>query len=81
MNNKGADQFARLRRLVCGFVVQKPPKTDLLAWRPNYIADEERKQTLFYGDTFLFLFHDNIRIPITIFYCMTETMEVKKMKF
>ena len=27
MNNKGADQTARMRRLVCGFVVCKPPKT------------------------------------------------------
>ena len=35
-NNKGADQTARMRRLVCAFVVRKPPKTDFLALRPNY---------------------------------------------
>ena len=27
VNNKGADQIARMRRLVCAFVVRKPPKT------------------------------------------------------
>ena len=27
VNNKGADQTARMRRLVCTFVVRKPPKT------------------------------------------------------
>ena len=27
MNNKGADQTARMHRLVCVFVVRKPPKT------------------------------------------------------
>ena len=27
-NNKGADQTARMRRLVCAFVVPKPQKTD-----------------------------------------------------
>ena len=34
-NNKGADQTARLRRLVCAFVMCKPPKTDFLATRPK----------------------------------------------
>ena len=34
MNNKGADQTARMRRLVCAFVVRKPPKTGFLATRP-----------------------------------------------
>ena len=34
--NKGADQTARMRRLVCAFVVRKPPKTGFLATRPNY---------------------------------------------
>ena len=33
-NNKGADQSARMRRLVCTFVVRKPPKTGFLASRP-----------------------------------------------
>ena len=27
MNNKGADQTARMRRLVCACVVRKPPET------------------------------------------------------
>ena len=26
-NNKGADQSAQMRRLVCAFVVRQPPKT------------------------------------------------------
>ena len=34
-NNKGADQTARMRRLVCAFVVRKPPKTSFLAAGPN----------------------------------------------
>ena len=34
-NNKGADQTARMRRLVCAFVVHKPPKTGFLALRHN----------------------------------------------
>ena len=33
-NNKGADQSARMRRLVCVCVVRKPPKTGFLALRP-----------------------------------------------
>ena len=35
-NNKSADQTARMRRLVCAFVVRKPPKTGFLATRPIY---------------------------------------------
>ena len=34
-NNKDADQTARMRRLVCAFVVRKAPKTGFLATRPN----------------------------------------------
>ena len=34
-NNKGADQTARMRRLICACVVRKPPKTGFLATRPN----------------------------------------------
>ena len=34
-NNKGADQSARMRRLVCVCVVHKPPKTGFLALRPK----------------------------------------------
>ena len=34
MNNKEADQTARMRRLVCAFVVRTPPKTGFLASRP-----------------------------------------------
>ena len=33
-NNKGADQSARMRRLVCACVVRKPPKTGFLASTP-----------------------------------------------
>ena len=34
-NNKGADQTAWIRRLVCACVVHKPPKTGFLALRPT----------------------------------------------
>ena len=34
VNNKGADQTARMRRLVCACVNRKPPKTGFLALRP-----------------------------------------------
>ena len=34
MNNKGDDQTVRMRRLVCPFVVSKPPKTGFLMSRP-----------------------------------------------
>ena len=35
-NNKDADQSARMPRLVCAFVVRKPPKTVFVATRPIY---------------------------------------------
>ena len=39
-NNKGAYQTARIRRLICAFVVRKTPKTGSLTSRPNYfLAD------------------------------------------
>ena len=34
-NNKGADQTARMRRLVCAIVFRKPPKTGFLMSRPK----------------------------------------------
>ena len=37
-NNKGADQTAWMRRLVCASVVRKPPKTGFLASRPILIS-------------------------------------------
>ena len=36
VNNKGADQTVRMRRLVCACVVCKPPKKGFLATRPIY---------------------------------------------
>ena len=35
MNNKGADQTARMRMLVCAFVVRKPPKQVFSHHNPN----------------------------------------------
>ena len=35
-NDKGADQAAQMRRLVCTFVVRNPRKTGFLALRPIY---------------------------------------------
>ena len=35
--NKGADQTARMRRLVCAFDVRKLPKIDFLASRPTCV--------------------------------------------
>ena len=37
MNIKGADQTARMRRLVCACVVRKTLKTGFLATRPNFV--------------------------------------------
>ena len=37
-NNKGADQTARMRRLVCACVVRKPPKTGLLRQGPYHVC-------------------------------------------
>ena len=37
MNNKEADQTARMRRLVCACFVRQPPMTGFLASRPNFI--------------------------------------------
>ena len=34
MNDKGADQTAQMRRLVCAFVVRKLSKTGFLATKP-----------------------------------------------
>ena len=36
VNNKGADQTALMRRLVCACVVRKPPKTGFLKSRPIF---------------------------------------------
>ena len=38
--NKGADQTARMRRLVCAFVVRKPPKSGFLETRAKYISSD-----------------------------------------
>ena len=38
-NNKGVDQTARMRRLVCACVVRKPSKTGFLASRPKFIIN------------------------------------------
>ena len=57
-NNKGADQTARMRRLVCACVVRKPPKTGYLALRPKcdkpqilfkIIYNDNRYQCPFYS--------------------------------
>ena len=37
--NKGADQSARMRRLVCAFVVRKHRKAVFTASRPNYVMN------------------------------------------
>ena len=42
MNNKGADQTEHMRRLVCTFVVFKPPKTGFLALRPILFSDQQQ---------------------------------------
>ena len=41
-NNKGADQTARMRRLVCVCVVCNSPKTGFLATRPKYKLKDKR---------------------------------------
>ena len=42
MNNKGADQTARMHRLVCACFVRKPPKTGFLASRPILVQVSHR---------------------------------------
>ena len=42
-NNKGADQTARMRRLVCACVVRKPPNTGFLASRPKTLSMFEKQ--------------------------------------
>ena len=45
-NNKGVDQTARMRRLVCAFAVHKPQKTGFLASRSNYLSRDMRFLTM-----------------------------------
>ena len=66
MNNKGADQTARMRRLVCAFVVRKPPKTGFLASRPILV---EIKQT------------GNITFSIQIYSQILEDIHVRGMSY
>ena len=44
-NNKGADQTARMRKLVCDCVIPKPPKTGFLPSRPIYTMDHPKLST------------------------------------
>ena len=55
-NNKGADQTARMGRLVCACVVRKPPKTGFLASGPIYLAYRYYPYTvtLIFGSHFIF---------------------------
>ena len=55
VNNIGADQSAQMRRLVCTFVVRKPPKTGFLASRPiwntqhiDYLHSDEEEMGVFW---------------------------------
>ena len=43
-NNKGADQSARMCRLVCALVARKPPKTGFLTSRPRFCVIEHIEQ-------------------------------------
>ena len=47
MNNKGADQTALMRRLVCACVVRQPPKTGFLTSRPNYGLLSRKQESAF----------------------------------
>ena len=42
-NNKGADQTAWMRRLVCTCVVRKPPETGFLTSRPIFCLDMTKR--------------------------------------
>ena len=46
-NNKGTDQSARMRRLVCAFVVHKPRRQVLLRWGPCYNNNNNIQQSTF----------------------------------
>ena len=41
-NNNGADQTALMHRLVCAFVVRKPPKRSFLASKPKFERNKNR---------------------------------------
>ena len=45
VNNKGADQTARMRRLVCACAIRKPPKTGFLASRALIILINVKVRT------------------------------------
>ena len=45
-NNKGADQSAQMRRLVCAFVARKPRKTGFLASRPIWFYNVKINQLI-----------------------------------
>ena len=53
-NNKGTDQTALMRRLVCAFVVRKPLKTGFLASRPKCYNEVCYRGTPLYDNMFLF---------------------------
>ena len=59
-NNEGADQTARMRRLVCACVVRKPPKTGFLTSRPilDYILAGYELES--YNNHFTIHFRENI---------------------
>ena len=48
-NNKGADQTGLMRRLVCAFVVRKPPKTCFLASDPFNIQHDNIPKKFNFG--------------------------------
>ena len=47
-NNIGADQTARMRRLVCACVVRKPPETGFLAMRPIYGSYQKNHEYIWF---------------------------------
>ena len=49
VNNKGADQTARMRRLVCTLVVRTSPKTGFLATWPICFDALHLSQKIFIG--------------------------------
>ena len=68
VNNKGADQSARMRRLVCAFVLPKPWKTGFLTMRPKFKKTMEKTSKL---DNLIYTsLQDGIREEYTRISCM-----------
>ena len=71
MNNKGADQTARMRRLVCAFVVRKHQRQVFLRRDPNKIYNINNYEL---SISYFNVFRNFIRVYIIIHYIPNSVM-------